>query len=263
MKEDFRMVHVAGTRLAVQRHLGDGRSGKRTLVFLHDSLGCITTWRHFPQQVATAIGCDALIYDRQGYGRSAPFGQAPRDARYMHREAGVLQALLEAEDITAAILFGHSDGGTIALLTAAEYPGRIAGVITEGAHVFVEGVTLHGIRQAEHLFATTDLRERLIRHHGERTDALFEAWTKTWQAPFFRHWDITPDLASVHCPVLVLQGVNDEFGTEAQVDAIVAAVSAGARKYMVPGAAHTPHKEAPAIVLQQVERFMNEVLHQR
>ncbi len=263
MKEDLRSVNVAGTRLAVQRQRRDGRSDGRTLAFLHDSLGCITTWRRFPQELALAAGCDALVYDRQGYGRSAPFGPQPRDARYMHREADVLHALLEAEDITAAILFGHSDGGTIALLAAAKHPERIAAVITEGAHVFVEDVTLQGIREAERLYATTDLRERLIRHHGDRTDALFEAWTKTWQAPFFRPWDITPDLASVRCPVLVLQGVNDEFGTEAQVDAIVAAIGGRARKCMVEGAAHTPHKEAPVFVLEQVERFMNEVLHRR
>lgn len=165
--------------------------------------------------------------------------------------------LLDHEGIDQAILFGHSDGGTIALLAAARHPERIAAVITEGAHVFVEEVTLNGIRAAERQFASTDLREKLQRHHGDRTEALFHAWTKTWQAPFFRDWNIVQEISAIRCPVLVLQGVDDAYGTEAQVDAIVRAVGEEhARKYMIPGAAHTPHKEAPSITLELAKRFL-------
>lgn len=252
----MRRVQVEGVELAVVRHQVGERPSARTLVFLHDSLGCITTWRDFPLELGKTVGCDVLIYDRQGYGSSDPFGPAPRQADYMHREADVLLALLDAEGIASPILFGHSDGGTIALLAAAKYPGRFAAVITAGAHVFVEDVTLNGIRAAERQYSTTDLRERLRKHHGDRTDALFLAWTKTWQAPFFRDWDITGDVASIQCPVLVLQGLDDNYGTEAQVDAIVAAVGDVAQKYMIPGAAHTPHKEAPAITQELVVQFL-------
>ena len=165
-------VQVHGVRLAVQRHaIGEGRAA-RTMVFLHDSLGCITTWRDFPQVLGKATGRDVLIYDRQGYGRSDPFGPTPRQADYMHREADALHELLEAEDIAQAILFGHSDGGTIALLAAASHPQSVSAVITEGAHVFVEEVTLNGIRAAERAWAGTDPRQRLLKHHGGRTEAL-------------------------------------------------------------------------------------------
>lgn len=256
MNDAIRTVEVAGMQLAVVRHQLGTKPTDRTLVFLHDSLGCITTWRDFPVELGRAVGCDVLIYDRQGHGRSDHFGPEPRQPGYMHHEAGVLQALLEAEGITRAILFGHSDGGTIALLAAAKYPERITAVITEGAHVFVEEATLNGIRVAERQFGSTDLRERLVRHHGDRTDALFLAWTKTWQAPFFRDWNITTEISSITCPVLVLQGVDDAYGTEAQVDAILQAVGDAARKYMIPGAAHTPHKEAPAITRELVVQFL-------
>lgn len=249
-------VELGGVHLAVARHrLGDVPTA-RTLVFLHDSLGCITTWRDFPLELGKAVGCDVLIYDRQGYGRSDPFGPEPRKADYMHHEADVLNALLETEGIAQAVLFGHSDGGTIALLAAAKHPQRICAVITEGAHVFVEDVTLAGIRAAERQYATTDLRERLMRHHGDRTDALFHAWTRTWQASFFRDWNITSEIAAVQCPTLVLQGVDDNYGTEAQVDAITSAIGGHARKYMVPGAGHTPHREAPAVTRELVVAFL-------
>ncbi len=256
----MRTVEVAGVHLAVERHRVGERPAARTMVFLHDSLGCITTWRDFPQELGRAVGCDVLVYDRQGYGRSDHFGPGPRDARYMHREADVLNALLETEAITEAVLFGHSDGGTIALLAAAMRPERINAVITEGAHVFVEDVTLNGIRAAERQYAATDLRERLMKHHGDRTDALFRAWTETWQAPFFRAWDITQEIAAITSPVLVLQGVDDAYGTGAQVDAIVAAVGDRARTYMVPGAAHTPHREAPAITHELAVQFLRQAV---
>lgn len=247
---------VRGAELAVQRHALTASPTLTTLVFLHDSLGCITTWRDFPKDLSEAVGMDALVYDRRGYGRSEPMGPEPRGLDYMHREADVLAVLLEELGIERAILFGHSDGGTIALLAAARYPQRIAAVITEGAHVFVEEVTLHGLEEARRLYATTDLTERLRRHHGERTEALVQAWIGTWTAPFFRGWDITRDIAPVRCPVLVLQGVDDEYGTVAQVEAIAAAVGGPVQTHLISGAAHNPHKEAPEAVLNAVLSFL-------
>lgn len=254
------LVPVDGVAIAVHRIPRAHVEGQRTpVIFLHDSLGAITTWRDFPERFGAATGREAIVYDRQGYGRSSPLDGPPRARDYMHREADALVALLDRLDVAKAVLFGHSDGGTIALLAAARHPDRIAAVITEGAHVFVEDLTLAGIRAAERDYAGGDLRERLLRHHGDRTEALFRAWTVTWQAPFFRTWDITADIAAVRCPVLVLQGVDDAFGTEAQVDAIVQAVQGEARKYMVPGAAHTPHREAPGITLDLAGAFLAEL----
>lgn len=257
MTDDPMLVPMGGVQIAVRRIPCTQAEGGRTpVVFLHDSLGAITTWRDLPERLGAATGREVIVYDRQGYGRSSPFTGPPRDRDYMHREADALVVLLDRLGLAKAVLFGHSDGGTIALLAAARHPGRITAVITEGAHVFVEGITLAGIRAAERDYAGGDLRERLLRHHGDRTEALFRAWTVTWQAPFFRAWDITADIAAVCCPVLVLQGVDDAFGTEAQVDAIVQAVQGEARKYMVPGAAHTPHREAPGITLDLVSSFL-------
>lgn len=248
-----------GYTLRVQRHTPAAATMRPTLVFLHDSLGCIRLWRDFPARLAAATGCPALVYDRRGYGQSAPFGGQPRGLDYLAAEAPVLDQLLEACAIERAILFGHSDGGSIALLAAALYPGRVAAVLTEGAHVFVEDLTLAGIRAARQQYHRTNLPERLARYHGPKTDAVFRAWTDTWLQPAFRAWNIEACLLRIQCPVLVLQGEADEYGTAAQVAAIAGQVSGPARGVLLPGAAHTPHKEAPDATLHLAAEFVRGV----
>jgi pimeloyl-ACP methyl ester carboxylesterase len=235
-----------------------------TLVFLHDSLGCISVWRDFPQQLCATVGYHGLVYDRHGYGASSPFPDTPRQPDYLEDEAHTLEQLcahlLDSRANTQAVLFGHSDGGTIALMAAALYPERVRTVVTEGAHVFVEEITLAGIRAARELLRTSDLRDRLWRHHGERTDGVTSAWIDVWLSPSFRDWNIEALLSHIVCPTLVLQGVDDEFGSEAQVRAIVAGISGGAgaavHSRLIPDARHTPHREAPQAVLSLVHAFL-------
>jgi pimeloyl-ACP methyl ester carboxylesterase len=241
-------------RLAVVSPADSGAAP--TLVFLHDSLGCVDAWRQFPQQLATQVGLDALIYDRQGYGRSSAFGAGSRTLTYLADEAKVLLQLLEVLAIKSAVLFGHSDGGSIALLAAGLRPDRVAAVVTEGAHVFVEALTLAGIQTAQHALATTDLPQRLARYHGEKVQGLVAAWIDTWLSPAFRWWNIEAQLRDVVCPVLVIQGEHDEFGTIAQVNAIVTGVGGAADSLMIPGIGHTPHREARDTVLRAAASFI-------
>ena len=233
-------------------------ASRPTLVFLHDSLGCITVWRDFPARLARQLGCDALVYDRRGYGASSPFGPTPRAPGYLEDEADVLARVLDACDVREAVLFGHSDGGSIALVAAARQPERVRAVVTEGAHVFVEELTLSGIRAARQALRTTDLRERLRRHHGVRTDAVTAAWIDVWLSPAFRGWSIERYLPSIRCPTLVLQGADDEYGTPEQVRAIVDGVAGPARAHLLPGVGHTPHRAAPDEVLRLTAAFLTE-----
>jgi pimeloyl-ACP methyl ester carboxylesterase len=225
-------------------------------VFLHDSLGCIELWRDFPERLAGAAGFDALIYDRRGYGGSSPFASAPRTVGYLEDEADVLARVIGRCGVERPILFGHSDGGSIALVAAARYPELVRAVVTEGAHVFVEEITLAGIRDARTALHTTSLRERLARYHGERTDAVTAAWIDTWLSPAFRDWSIEHFLPRVRCPVLVLQGAQDEYGTEAQVAAIAGGIAGPARSHLVPSVGHTPHKEAGDEVIRITAAFL-------
>ena len=227
-----------------------------TLVFLHDSLGCIETWRDFPQALAEQTGLDAIVYDRRGYGRSSPMPRDPRTTTYLEHEAEVLGTLLDALGVGHAILFGHSDGGSIALIAAGRHPGRIPAIITEGAHVFVEEETLAGVREAKATLASTDLAERLRRYHGAKVPALLSAWIDTWLSPPFRDWNIERLLPNAKCPALIIQGDADEFGTPQQVFAIADGWGGHAQALLLPGIGHTPHRDAREIVLDESARFI-------
>jgi pimeloyl-ACP methyl ester carboxylesterase len=233
----------------------DDRVGP-TIIFLHDSLGCISVWRDFPDRLASTLGCDALIYDRRGYGASTPFGREPRRLDYLEDEADVLARVLDACGIGDSVLFGHSDGGSIALITAARRPDLVSAVITEGAHVFVEEATLAGIRAARATLRDTDLRDRLARHHGDRTDAVTSAWIDVWLSSEFRDWNIERYLPAIRCPVLALQGADDEYGTPDQVRAIIEGVAGPACGALIAGAGHTPHRANADEVIRLTEQFL-------
>ncbi len=230
--------------------------GRPTLVFLHDSLGCIALWRDFPHRLGEATGCNVLVYDRRGYGQSNPFADGERQTDYLEAEADVLHALLMTLDIKDAILFGHSDGGSIALIAAAKYPRQVRALIVEGAHIFVEDVTLAGLRQAVLAYQKTDLKSRLTRYHGDKTDRVFRAWTETWLREDYRHWNIEHFLPAIGCPVLVIQGEKDAYGTLRQVEGIASGVRGAAASFIVSGAGHTPHKEAAPETLARAADFV-------
>lgn len=245
------------------RHIlsSDPESGRRpTMVFLHDSLGCITVWRDFPDRLAADVGCDAVVYDRRGYGASSPFAAEPRTPQYLEHEADELLRVLDALALREVILFGHSDGGSIALIAAAREPERVRALVTEGAHAFVEEVTLAGIREARDALRATDLRERLLRHHGERTDGVLSRWIDTWLSPAFRDWSIERYLPAVRCPTLVLQGALDEYGSPAQVESITEGVGGVSRGVLMPGIGHSPHRAAPDETLRLVATFLAEAV---
>jgi pimeloyl-ACP methyl ester carboxylesterase len=217
-----------------------------TLIFLHEGLGCISQWRDFPLAVSLATRLPAVIYERRGYGNADPM-DVPRSARYLHEEA------LQIDD---AILIGHSDGGSIALIFAAVWPEKVRGIITEAAHVFVEEVTLAGIREAVRIYTSTDLPDRLSRHHGSNTETAFRGWSDTWLSPAFRDWNIEEYLPGVRCPVLAIQGREDEYGTSAQIEAIVSGVSGPAEPLIVADCGHVPHLQARERVLAEMTRFI-------
>lgn len=233
---------------------------KPVLVFLHDSLGCIELWRDWPLQLAEAIQCDVLIYDRIGYGKSAPMESHVRPVNYMELEADNLNALLRELDISKALLFGHSDGGTIALLAAAKYSESIVGVVAEAAHIFVEEITLKGIREAMEAYKNTSLPIKLARYHGEKVDTLFKAWTETWTRADFRDWNIEYMLPEITCPVLFIQGSEDEYGSLHQVNRTIDSVSGIGESLILEGLGHSPHKEDSERVLSIITPFLIRLL---
>lgn len=229
------------------------------LLFLHDSLGCISVWKEFPATFAREAGVNVVIYDREGYGLSSAFGNGVRDINYLEEQADVLPEILDRLQIGRCLLFGHSDGGSIALIAAAKYPERIAGIITEGAHVFVEDVTLAGIREAFAAYRNGGLRTRLLRHHGDKTEAVVHAWVDTWLSGSFRNWNIRHFLHRIHCPALIIQGYDDEYGSPAQVEAICDGIGPTAQSLLIPGTGHSPHREAAEATLTACLLFMRQL----
>nr|WP_264434398.1 alpha/beta hydrolase [Flavobacterium agricola] len=232
---------------------------KPTLVFLHDSLGCVELWRDFPNQIAEALQYNVLVYDRLGYGKSKPIKNHIRPNNYMELEAEILGDLLLALEVNEPILFGHSDGGTIALLTASKFPERIKAVIAEAAHIFVESQTLQGVQDAVDAYKTTNLPQRLAKYHGAKEAAIFKAWTETWLRPDYKTWNIEYLLPAITCPLLFIQGDLDEYGTLLQVEKTIAQVSGPAETYIIPQTKHTPHKENSALVSQKVIAYLSQL----
>jgi pimeloyl-ACP methyl ester carboxylesterase len=228
-----------------------------TLVLLHEGLGSVSMWRDFPDRLARAAGCDAIVASRYGYGRSEPLA-APRTVRYMHDEALIaLPALLDALAIERPILVGHSDGGSIALILAGSGLRPLAGVVTLAAHVMVEDLTVASIAAAKVAFETTDLRARLSRHHAD-VDSAFLGWNRIWLDPAFRAWNIEDCLPHIACPVLAIQGEEDEYGTMEQMRRIGAAV-ADVELVRLPDCRHSPHRDQPDAVIAAITRFVDRI----
>lgn len=251
-------IKIGESRLRVSRE--NNYTGRPVIIFLHESLGCIDTWKDFPEKLGEICCCNILIYDRQGYGKSDPFTALNRNCDYMETEAEVLHKLLEICKIDKAILFGHSDGGTIALIAASKYPDKISGVITEGAHVFVEEITLDGIRKAAESYNTNDMKEKLTKYHGDKTDTVFRAWTETWFSCDFRDWSIENLLPGIKCPCLIIQGENDMYGSIRQVESILNGVNGITEKLIVPEACHCPHKESRELTLSRSKVFIETLI---
>jgi pimeloyl-ACP methyl ester carboxylesterase len=232
-------------------------ANKPTIVFLHESLGCIELWRDFPKRLGEMTQYNVLVYDRLGYGRSGPFTTIKREADCLDIEADILLEVLVLCKIDNTILFGHSDSGTIALIFGAKYPTKVSGIISEGAHVFVEEEGLDGIRQAVKAYETANLKSRLEKYHSNKTDDVFRAWSGTWLNDQFKAWNIEHYLPMINCPVLVIQGEEDEYGTLKQVDGIAGKVAGKAKKIVLPEVRHTPHKEVPETILQVSKDFIS------
>lgn len=224
---------------------------------LHEGLGSIAMWRDFPQQVADATGCEVLVYSRYGYGNSDPIEKS-RTVDFMHEEAlKSLPDLLDQLNIRKPILFGHSDGGSIALIHAGGAGRDLAGVIVMAPHVLVEKLSVTSIAAAKEAYLHTNLRERLGRYHAN-VDSAFWGWNDIWLHPEFLHWNIEAYLPSIACPILAIQGVDDEYGTMEQIHIIDRTVK-DVELLKLPDCRHSPHKDQPRAVLKAVAAFVEKI----
>lgn len=254
-------VSVDSRTLAIEyTFVGRTHTTGPLIIFLHEGLGSAAMWRDFPAQLCEATGARGLVYSRPGYGKSTP---RPHDEKwsvdFMHIQArDVLPALLSATAPNAKPwLFGHSDGGSIALIHAALFPQNTEGVIAVAPHIFVEDISVASIAQTRETYLQTSLREKLARYHAD-VDSAFWGWNDIWLDPAFRAWNIEALLPQITCPLLAIQGVNDEYGTMAQIDGIARAVPNSRRAQLIKleNCGHSPHRDHPLVVIDEVSKFM-------
>ncbi|HXU34135.1 MAG TPA: alpha/beta hydrolase [Thermoanaerobaculia bacterium] len=264
MPEPFHLT-AAGHRLEAVWH-GPPPDAAPTIVMLHEGLGCVAAWRDGPARLARETGLGVLVYSRWGYGKSDPV-EPPRPLRYMHDEAlDSLPEVLAAAGVGDAILLGHSDGASIALIYAgsplSKLPGapRIRGLVLLAPHVFCEDLSVEAIARAREAYLQGDLRDRLAKHHGENVEGAFWGWNRAWLDPGFRDWNLEEFLPGIEIPVLVIQSESDPYGTLAQVDAIERGVRGPFSRLILSECGHAPQKDRPEETTAAVVDFVRRVV---
>ena len=261
MNVSFVNINWQGRGICIEYQWINSHLAKSPLfVFLHEGLGSLAMWRDYPQQLCDALGVRGLVYSRPAYGQSTPRGVDEHWTPYfLHAQAEeVLPALLQALNVQdKPWLFGHSDGGSIALLYAARY--ATAGMVVMAPHIRVEEISVASIAQAKQAYENTDLRQRLARYHAD-VDSAFWGWNRIWLAPEFRNWSIEQELCHITCPLLAVQGVNDEYGTLAQINDIKKHVPQ-TQLLVLNACAHSPHRDQPQALTQACIHFIQDQLY--
>lgn len=224
------------------------------IVFLHEGLGSVAQWKNLPKEFSELTSMNVLVYDRSGYGKSSPVPQDyPYD--YVRYEANtILAQLLEQLNIKTCHLFGHSDGATMALLFAAYHPQKCLSVISEAAHVIIEDMSVEGIKNIRAIYQDK-IRKPLQKYHGDKTDWVFYHWSDTWIDPDFKSWNMNEELSLIQCPVLAIQGEQDEYGSLKQLELIKDLSSAEIHHLAHCG--HIPHFQKPKDLMKLVLKFLN------
>ena len=253
-------IDVDGHTLEYERIPGAGN--RASVVMLHEGLGSVSMWRDFPKRLAAQSAHSVVVVSRLGYGQSDPLPDGPdpaaprrnlRKPDYMHREAfDVLPVLLAALQVERPVLFGHSDGASIALLYASQHP--VTGVIAMAPHVRVEDVSIKSIEEARSAWEETDLPEKLGKYHDD-VEGAFRGWNDVWLHPDFRAWNIEAELPLIKAPILAIQGEDDQYGTLYQIEEIQRR-NARTRLFKIPQCKHSPHRDQPDIVMGAVQSFL-------
>ena len=256
---DLGFLELGGMRLEY-RMIGPRPDEAPTIVMLHEGLGCVGLWSDFPDKLAAATGAGVFVYSRAGYGQSSPV-KLPRPLTFMHEEAkDVLPRLLDAIGFRRGLLFGHSDGASIAAIYAGSVQDhRVRGLVLVAPHFFTEDMGIAEIARAKQAYETTDLRAKLARWHADADNA-FRGWNDAWLDPDFRQWDITAELAYIRVPILIVQGADDQYGTVKQIEAAERECYCPVEVTLLPGVRHSPHREAPDLLAKTASEFANRLL---
>ena len=248
-------LHAQGRRISASTW-GSIDAAKPAVVLMHGGLDCTTTWKGLPEVIAASTGLAVLAYDRYGYGRSDRLLPG-RAADYRREEAGpVLGDVLRHFGVCRAVLFGHSDGGAMALLAAAAHPETVRGVLVCAPTVAFDEQTARAMARAREAFVGGDLRTRLLRHHGDNTDSMFWAWHDQWANADTLRWSMHDEIAALRCPVSTLFGADDDYGWRPSAKALVQHGMTALEILVMPGAGHHPQHRARPATLEMLARLI-------
>lgn len=265
MSETVQFVEIdwAGRPVRIEHQwIARDRTKAPLIVFLHEGLGSLAMWKDFPQQLCQAAGCRGLVYSRPGYGASTPrAAEEVWGLDFLHRQAHeVLPALLAALDVDSTDqppwLFGHSDGASITLLYAAQFPRHIAGAIVLAPHILVEDMAVASIEEARTAYLETDLRQRLAKYHDD-PDSAFWGWNQIWLHPPFSAWSIETEIEAIRCPLLAVQGLDDEYGTLEQIHGIARRLPQ-TELLELGDCGHSPHRDQPERLIATACAFITQ-----
>jgi pimeloyl-ACP methyl ester carboxylesterase len=243
------------------RMIGPAPDDAPTIVMLHEGLGSAGLWGDFPDRLQAATGAGVFVYSRAGYGASTPVA-LPRPLDYMHSEAlDILPKLLDKIGFRRGVLVGHSDGASIAAIYAGGAGDhRVRAVAMIAPHFVVEDISVTSIAEIRKAYETSGLRAKLARWHSD-VDNAFYGWNGAWLDPAFRGWDISEYLAYIRVPVAIVQGAEDQYGTLRQVRIAEEECYCPVDVTIVPGAGHSPHREAPEATLNAIAEFAHRILY--
>lgn len=251
-------ITAAGKQVYVKQWLPEVvlEQTKAPIILLHDSLGCVALWRDFPQQLCAVTRRRVIAYDRLGFGHSAKVAEKLQ-ADFIQQEAiGTFQAVIQQLGISNFVALGHSVGGGMATVCAGMYAGQCKGLITIAAQAFVEARTLDGIRAAADMFQQEGQMARLEKYHADKAQWVLDAWVHTWLSDAFSDWTLDDCIKQVECPLLVLHGAQDEYGSVAQPQRFAELSRGPVVLHIIPACGHVPQRERPALVLEAVGAFL-------
>jgi pimeloyl-ACP methyl ester carboxylesterase len=258
MKAIERTVKISGHSLFTQQIYVSDEIKAPVLVFLHDALGCVSSWKNFPSNLCELTGLNGLVYDRIGHGQSSPTSTM-RNVDYLEHEAAViLPKMLSKFGISEKILVGHSDGATIALIYEAIHQNCDA-LISISGHMMVEDITMQAVAKTASQLLEEGQLDNLEKHHGDKAKKLVNDWKGIWLSNDFKSWNIKDQIHEIDCPTMVIQGRNDEFATESHAVAISNGIGSLAETLMPDNCGHFPHKEIPEMILKAISKFVLQV----
>jgi pimeloyl-ACP methyl ester carboxylesterase len=254
MQIDEHFIEIDGRQLFTKKFIADDDGIAPTIVLIHDALGSIAQWKDFPEKLCSLTGLNVFLYDRFGHGQSAS-EPLPPDENFLDREALViLPEVLYQVGIDRTILYGHSDGGTIAMIYASQV--NTSALVLEAAHVLSEEITRKGVRE------TSKKREELVlklqKYHGDKAADLFAYWSNLWSGEVMKDWNIEYVLKRIDTPTLIIQGELDNYGTLAQVEKIRSGITGQSTVLIIEQCGHAPHKDQPGLVLENIKTFLNQ-----